>query len=258
MFKRILSMLCALVLLWAAIPSMAEGWSYDKHDEMGGSDPSKGDGGSLYVYTANGKTLSLRETSSTSAKILRYIPWGAKVNVIGINGNWAHITYNGTEGYVVRKYLVSSRPSKDEKPSSKNTSSTPTEKPSDKTSDKTSKDKDTTALTVKAAKPEDLTELDIAADASVEPTPPAIDALVYQKPDQKSKVLDRHESGYQVFIRAMNEEWARIYDPETQKEGYMLLEELVMDYVEEEEIKGEILDEEIDEDMTESIDEDAI
>lgn len=256
MFKRILSMICALILLCAVVPAMAEGWTYDKHDEMGGSDPS-GDGGSLYVYTANGKTLSLRKTSSTSADILRYIPWGAKVTVIGVNGSWAHVIYNGTEGYVVRKYLVSSRPSKDEKSSSsKDSSSTGTEESSGKASGKsstTSKDKDTTVLSVKAAKPEDLTELDIAADASVEPTLPAIDALVYQKPDQKSKVIARHESGYQVFIRAMNEDWARIYDPETKQEGYMLLEELVMDYVEEEDIEELGI-----EDLLEGIDEDAI
>ena len=257
MIKRILSMLCILALLCAVLPCVAEGWSYDKHDEA--DDPADSDTtGSMYVYTANGKTLYMRKSPKSGAEVLRNIPWGAKVTVISNNGSWACVNYNGTEGYVVRKYLVSKRPSKDSKASS--SASSTTGSTSGKTSSgKIDTKKETSVLTVKAVKPEDLMELDNAAEASVEPTLPAEEALMYQKPDQKAKVIARYESGYEVFIRAMSEDWARVYDPETEKEGYMLLEELVMDYVDEEEVEEDILEDEMSEDEeAEEADEEAI
>ena len=250
MIKRILSMLCILALLCAVLPCVAEGWSYEKHDEA--DDPADSDTtGSMYVYTANGKTLYMRKSPKSGAEVLRNIPWGAKVTVISNNGSWACVNYNGTQGYVVRKYLVSKRPSRDGKASSSGTASGKT------SSGKADTKNEKTTLTVKAVKPEDLTELDIAAEASVEPTLPAEEALMYQKPDQKAKVIARYESGYEVFIRAMSEDWARVYDPETEKEGYMLLEELVMDYVDEEDIEEEELTDETDEEAEEA-DEEAI
>ena len=250
MIKRILSMLCILALLCAVLPCVAEGWSYDKHDEA--DDPADSDTtGSMYVYTANGKTLYMRKSPKSGAEVLRNIPWGAKVTVISNNGSWACVNYDGTEGYVVRKYLVSKRPSRDGKASSSGSATGTT------SSGKADTKNEKTTLTVKAVKPEELMELDIAAEAFVEPTLPATEAMMYQKPDQKSKVLARYESEYEVFVRAMSEDWARVYDPETEKEGYMLLEELVMDYVDEEDIEEEELTDETDEEAEEA-DEEAV
>ena len=63
----------------------------------------------MYVYTANGKTLNLRaENANTSATIVANIPYGAAVNVYEPYKQrlvfcWL---YYGTTGYVMSRFLV--------------------------------------------------------------------------------------------------------------------------------------------------------
>lgn len=72
-----------------------------------------------YTYYAAAKAgLSLREQSSTSAKVLDKIPYGEKVITVagdanqpaisteGFNGFWWKVNYNGKTGYIVSSYVL--------------------------------------------------------------------------------------------------------------------------------------------------------
>lgn len=55
--------------------------------------------------TAN---LNLRSGEGTSYPIIRVIPSGTLLNVEGVSGTWAKVTYNGSTGYVATAYLIES------------------------------------------------------------------------------------------------------------------------------------------------------
>ncbi|MBO2516561.1 MAG: hypothetical protein CW338_04675 [Clostridiales bacterium] len=57
------------------------------------------------VNTSSG-SLNLRSSGSTSGRILRTIPKGATVTVLEKGGTWSRISYSGTTGYVMSKYLI--------------------------------------------------------------------------------------------------------------------------------------------------------
>ena len=57
------------------------------------------------IVTISGSRLNLREKASTSSKILTRLSGGTKVTVLGESGNWYHVDYNGTLGYLSRDYV---------------------------------------------------------------------------------------------------------------------------------------------------------
>ena len=58
------------------------------------------------MVTTSGGTLNLRQTDSTSARVLMNIPNGATVQVHSRGETWCQITYSGTVGYVMTKFLT--------------------------------------------------------------------------------------------------------------------------------------------------------
>ena len=64
--------------------------------------PETGRGG---VVNISGSRLNLRQKASTSSKILARLSGGTKVTVLGESGNWYHVDYNGTLGYLSREYV---------------------------------------------------------------------------------------------------------------------------------------------------------
>jgi len=65
----------------------------------------------VYVKTANKGTLNLRATSSSSAKILRQIPYGTELEVPTLETEWVPTTYENATGYVMSKFLSESQDS---------------------------------------------------------------------------------------------------------------------------------------------------
>lgn len=59
----------------------------------------------MCVNTANGGTLNLRKSPTSSSMILTQIPNGTKLEVEKENNTWAKTTYNDKVGYVMTKYL---------------------------------------------------------------------------------------------------------------------------------------------------------
>ena len=51
-------------------------------------------------------SLNIRQQASTSSQIVGQVPYAGKVKILWLEPDWARITYNGTEGYVAREYLV--------------------------------------------------------------------------------------------------------------------------------------------------------
>lgn len=87
--KRLLALVLAAVLLMSAVPMTAS---------------AKG----VIMYGigfTTGSDLRLRQQPSTSSKILDVSPKNEVVVVIGKTGDWYHVIYNLTEGYMHKNYV---------------------------------------------------------------------------------------------------------------------------------------------------------
>ena len=66
-----------------------------------------GDGMTATVYTADGKTVKMRNRPSTNSSLYWDIPSGTIVTVTGeSDGEWTAIRYGGRDGYMMSKFLV--------------------------------------------------------------------------------------------------------------------------------------------------------
>lgn len=66
---------------------------------------------SFTAYVAKVNTgLNLRQSASTSAKILDNLNTATKLTVVGESGNWYKVTVNGKTGYVHKDYVVKTKP----------------------------------------------------------------------------------------------------------------------------------------------------
>lgn len=65
------------------------------------------------TYTTNNVStvLRIRDTHSTSGNVIGEIPTNADFSVSKANGTWAHVTYNGVNGYVAQDYIKKVVPS---------------------------------------------------------------------------------------------------------------------------------------------------
>ena len=60
----------------------------------------------LIVTATSGKTVNLRKQPNTSSGIIKQIPISTEVELIEKSSDtWYKINYNGTEGYMMAKYL---------------------------------------------------------------------------------------------------------------------------------------------------------
>lgn len=59
-----------------------------------------------YPYeTTTNDSVNLREKKSTRSDLIRQIPKGAEITVLGVSGNYAQVTYRGDTGYCVKEYI---------------------------------------------------------------------------------------------------------------------------------------------------------
>ena len=67
--------------------------------------------GPQYVSTSNGKGLHLRTGPSKDFDIITTIPYGAMMGSTDYyDAAWSYVTYNGYAGYVMTRYLSSTKP----------------------------------------------------------------------------------------------------------------------------------------------------
>ena len=96
--KRILSLMTLLALLLGLLPASAS--IYDPNS------------GSMFIKTANGKSVNMREEPSTDAKVITSIPYGRSVVVYSgfVSGQWSHVQYGMFNGYVMTRFLTGEKP----------------------------------------------------------------------------------------------------------------------------------------------------
>jgi uncharacterized protein YgiM (DUF1202 family) len=184
--------------------------------------------GSMYVNTSNGKALRFRSSKSTSAhNILDEIPYGTKVYVSSWDGTWARIRYNSAVGYVVRKHLSIARPDPFEEVQARQEAEAAARQ----------KEKELKAANnkldhsrVKTGQPYDVTVRTGVSDLSVN---------IYEKPSLLSAVTGSCMEGDRLAVAGQNRDWALIYDGSADRSGYMLLEDLEPDVVEDELLEDE-------------------
>jgi len=68
-------------------------------------DPAVGQGGIMYVYTADGKTLNVRSSPSRGGSLIGHLKFGAQVEVLDFLNSWCRIRYKGGEAYVQSRFL---------------------------------------------------------------------------------------------------------------------------------------------------------
>ena len=184
--------------------------------------------GSMYVFTSNGKALRFRSSKSTSAdNVLTEIPYGTKVYVLSWDGTWAKIQYNSAVGYVVKKYLSIARPESYEVVKA--------EQEKEEAIRQAEKELKAENKKLDHAK---LKAVD-AYDVTVRTGVTDLNANVYQKADLTSNVLTDYPEGTRLEVTAKNKSWAKIYHGGTERTGYMLLEVLEEDLVEDEVLEDE-------------------
>lgn len=66
--------------------------------------------GTMYVTSENGKGVKLRTGPDTSYHVIGTYDVGTKVTVISAGSQWHYVKINGTYGYMMAKFLTSSKP----------------------------------------------------------------------------------------------------------------------------------------------------
>ena len=212
MCKRIFAaLLCVLLFALALAPAFAADMQQ----------------GSMYVNTANGKTLTFRSSRSTTAdNFLANIPYGTKVYVLSWDATWARIRYNSAVGYVVKKHLTIARPEPYEVVQQR-------------------REAETAAAAAEKARQKAMREANAKLDhsklkkvdhydATVVTGVRDLKAPVYKKASLLADILVEYSEGFPVTGRSANKDWAQVYNGADDTTGYMLLEDLVAAVVEEE------------------------
>ncbi len=259
MTKRLLSVLLLAALLCAALASAL------------GAEMQEG---SMYVNTANGRALRFRSTKSTSEdNILAEIPYGTKVYVLEWDGTWARVRYNNAVGYVVKKFLTIARP-KDyatvvaEREADKAAAAAAKQaaKEAEEAAKKAAEEAEAARKEAEAAARKAAEEAEAAEKAAEEALQQELNKLraanaqldqtkvqpvgiydvtvrvgvvdlavnLYSKPDLTATVLAEYMDGVRLEVQAQNKDWALVYNGMTDDIGYMLLEDLEPDIVEDE------------------------
>lgn len=82
---------------------------YLKNKSGGGAQNNQVSSGVMYVANCE-EWVSLRSSASTSASRLAKVPLGAQVETLGRSGQFTKCRYNGKTGYILSKYLSSTKP----------------------------------------------------------------------------------------------------------------------------------------------------
>lgn len=163
--------------------------------------------GCMYVKTENGKGLNLREEPNKTANVILKIPYGDEFWVFEMLGNgWAYGHWGGQFGYVMSRYLSSTKPSA---------------KPAD-----TSKNKDKEAQELKAEQQKLNKEL--KSEKEVEPfyiaiRPTRSTGWVNFRvgPSKITSRITTFGQGKELIAVGTTTNWYRAKDPETNKVGYI-------------------------------------
>jgi uncharacterized protein YraI len=156
-----------------------------------------------YVRTQGGH-LNVRTWASTEAPLIGRLNYGQSVNVVGYDGSWAIINYNGRTGYVASRYLSSNRPSS-AAPTYYNTSTTYVAD-------------NLNSLNAQLRTMQSVTPFQV----KVNPSRPGSFVNLRWAPSQSVEVMARLYSGYNLNVIAVGSTWYQVSDPATGKVGFVM------------------------------------
>ncbi len=160
-----------------------------------------------YIKTGNGEPLRLRTGPTTEASVQTSMPYGAKVVILNDEGTWMQVSYNGYEGYCMKRYLSYEKPGP--KPTAK-------PKPGPKPTAKPQPAGESLATMFNGFEM-------ISYTAEVRPsTPGGIVHLRWAPTTKTGIVLDCHQ-GDQLEIISQNKTWAQVREPSSGAVGFMML-----------------------------------
>ena len=229
MLKRVFSLLLAALLLLGVLSSALAAGDMQE--------------GSMYVNTANGRALRFRSSKETSpSNILKEIPYGDKVFVLDWDGTWARIRYDNAVGYVVKKYLSIARPLPHDvvvaqREAEKAAQKAAREAAKQAAAEKKQAEKEaqealnrlrTANAKLDHSKLKEVAEYDVTVRVGVVD----LGVNLYEKADLTSVVVSEYEDGVRLTVRSQNKDWALVYNGATDVQGYMLLEDLEPDVME--------------------------
>ena len=172
-------------------------------------------GRTMYVYTKNGKTLSIRSSMSTKddSNIIGHYKYGDKVICYGSPQNgWVYVDspLGYGDAYVMSRYLVSEKPAPFKKDGSSGTS--------------TSSSSSSTAESTTVSQMNAL----VAAPKFVEPyevtvRPTRASGWVYMRwfPSKNAEKVATFAANKKLTVIAELKDWYQVVDPETEKTGFV-------------------------------------
>ncbi len=159
----------------------------------------------MYVYTANGKSLNMRSAPITNANNkIANIPYGAAVSVEKTvdNKQWSYVSYDGHTGYVMTRYLVSGNPG-----------------PNPQTTTTTTTTSTTASATMSFSS---FSQCDYFA--TVRPSTPSGFVHMRWAPSKQQAIYCDYYAGATLEVIAQDATWAQVRDPETGAVGFMMRE----------------------------------
>lgn len=60
----------------------------------------------MVVTASNGRSVAIRKGDSTEAMVIRRLPVGTVVDAFDDIGGWREVMYDGTDGWMMSKFLV--------------------------------------------------------------------------------------------------------------------------------------------------------
>ena len=152
-------------------------------------------GKDMWVNCENGKRLNLRMEPDTRSRSITQFVCGTKVEVMEDLGNgWVHVTTNEYTGYVMKKFLVASKPGKYE-------------------------------ITEREDNFVAVTPYMVSAKALNGKTENSVGLRV--KPNKTAKAIRRLTAGDQLEVIAKGKTWSKVIDLLTRKTGYVANDYLV-------------------------------
>lgn len=148
-------------------------------------------GENMWVNCANGKTLNLRAEPSKNAKVLKKLECGTKVEVLPVSNptaGWTCVRAGGTDGWVMTKFLVSSKPGKYE-------------------------------ITERDDNFRTVTAYNVTAKALNGKTDKSV--CLREKPNKTAKSIRRLTAGDQLQVIAVGKVWDKVVDLTTGRTGYV-------------------------------------
>ena len=173
--KKIISVAIILVTVFALmIPAFASAGAW---------------GTDMWVNCENGKTLNLRMEPSMKSKAITKFTCGTKLEVMEDLGNgWVHVTNGEYTGYVMKKFLVSSKPGKYE-------------------------------ITERDDNFQNVANYTVSAQPLK--GQPEKSVCLRVKPNKTSKSIRRLSSGDQLTVVAVGKTWSKVVDTATGRTGYV-------------------------------------